>query len=504
VDYILQEKDELVMAESVEQIDPTETLTTDTIKARAVKGAAILTGRMILIQPINFFSMVLLTAFLTPIEFGIYFVVSAIKNFLSYFSDIGFAPALIQKKEKLESIELKTIFTAQQALILLLLLIVFLATPFIQNIYHLNQQAVYLLWALLFSLFISSLKTIPSVILERKLEFNKWVIPQICETIIFNLIVVFLAWQGFGLTSYTVAVVVSGLVGLVLIYVVSPWLPGIAFSVKAFKSVLKYGIPYQMNTLLAMIKDDGMILLLGAIIGPAGVGFLGWAQKWAYAPLRFFMDQVIKVTFPAFSRLQDSRKDLSDLVGKSIFFVCLFVFPSLIMLVLVAPALVAVIPKYIKWSPALFALSILAVTSGLAAITTPLTNTLNAIGKISVTFKLMIMWTILTWIFVPLSAFLYGVNGAAVGFTAVGLSSFIALFAVSKYVDINYRQAVGKPLLASAIMGVSVFLAKNFLPVSFQQVILMAVVGLVSYFVIILLLEPKLVTLAKNQFRKKQ
>src|SRR3972149_7884868 len=175
------------MDESVEQIDPTEELTTDKIKKRAVKGAAILTGRMILIQPINFFSMALLTAFLAPAEFGIYFVVSAVKNFLAYFSDIGFAPALIQKRERLIGIELKTIFTAQQILILALLVLGFIFTPLIQRIYNLNQNAVYLLWALLLSLLFSSLKTIPSVLLERKLEFNKLVIPQIIETIIFNL-----------------------------------------------------------------------------------------------------------------------------------------------------------------------------------------------------------------------------------------------------------------------------------------------------------------------------
>ncbi len=491
------------MAESVEQIDPTEELTIEAVKKKAVKGAAVLTGRMLLMQPINFFSMVLLTAFLTPAEFGIFFVVSAIKNFLSYFSDIGFAPALIQKKEQLTGIELKTIFTAQQVLILGILLLGFLFSPLIQSIYNLDQKAIYLFWALLLSLLFSSFKTIPSVLLERKLEFKKWVIPQIVETIIFNAIAVFLAWKGFGVTSYTVAVIVSGFVGLSLIYFIQPWLPGIAFSVSAFKSVLKFGIPYQANTLLAMIKDDGMILFLGAVIGPSGIGLLGWAQKWAYAPLRFFMDQVIKVTFPAFSRLQDNRKELSDLVSKSIFFVCLLVFPSLIMLVLVAPTLVAIIPKYIKWSPALFALSILTITSALAAVTTPLTNTLNAIGKITLTFKLMIMWTVLTWVFVPGLTFLYGINGAAVGFSLVGLSSFVALYLVAKHVDINYSQSVGKPMLAAVLMGLSVFIVRNLFPVSIQQVIIMLAVGLVSYATAIFILEPKLLFLIRDQLRRK-
>lgn len=481
-----------------------EKLTTEIIKKRAVKGVAVLTGRNILMQGISFAATALLTVFLAPAQFGVFFLVSAIKNFLAYFSDIGFAAALIQKKDKLTDIELRTTFTVQQALILILLIAVLALTPLIQNIYRLDREAVYLLWALAFSLFFSSLKTIPSVLMERKLEFNRWVIPQIIETVIFNATAVILAWKGFGVTSFTLAVLLSGLAGLLATYAVKPWLPAVAFSAKALKSVLKFGVPYQANTLLAMVKDDGMTLFLGSMIGPSGVGLLGWAQKWAYAPLRFFMDQVIKVTFPAFSRLQRDRKELSGLVTKSIFFISLLVFPSLVILVLVAPSLVEIIPKYSKWSPALTALTILTLTSGLAAVTTPLTNTLNAIGKISLTFKLMIMWTVLTWIFVPPATFFYGISGAAAGFTLVGLSSFIALYLVSKYVDIDYYQSVGKPILAAFLMGTTVFFVGNFFPASLSQVIAMILTGLFFYLLVIFILEPKLLVLIKNQFGKKQ
>lgn len=492
------------MQESVEQLDPTSELTTEVVKIRAVKGAAILTGRNALMQGISFFSTALLTVFLLPAEFGVFFLVSAVKNFLAYFGDIGFAAALIQKKEKLRDIELRTVFTAQQVLILIILILVLILTPLLQNIYSLNQEAIYLLWALTLSLFFSSLKTIPTVLMERKLEFNKWIIPQIIETVIFNVTAVYLAWIGFGVTSFTTAVLLSGFFGLLITYIVSPWIPKIAFSAQAFKSVLKFGVPYQANTLLAMLKDDGMTLYLGHVLGSSGIGLLGWAQKWAFAPLRFFMDQVIKVTFPAFSRLQDNKKELSDLVSKSIFFICLLVFPSLTLLVLTAPSLIEIIPRYSKWSPALFALSILTITSGLAAVTTPLTNTLNAIGKISLTFKLMIMWTSLTWIFVPSLTWLFGINGAAVGFTLVGLSSFIALYLVSKYVDTNYLQSVGKPLFSTILMGVCVFFARSILTVSLLQVIVMIITGFISYSLVVFLLEPTLVPKIFNQFKKKQ
>lgn len=492
------------MDESVEQIDPTSELTAELVKKRAVRGAAILTVRTIFIQAVSFFANAALTIFLQPGEYGVFFLVSAVINFLAYFSDIGFAASLIQKKEKLTNEELKTVFTAQQILIAVVLIVIFLASPFIQSFYKFNQASIYLLWALAFSLFTSSLKTIPSVLMERRLEFNKLVIPQLVETIIFNITVVYFAFRGFGVTSFTIAVIVRAVSGLITTYIIQPWLPGITFSMKAFKSILKFGIPYQTNVFLAMLKDDGMTLFLGSVLGQSGIGLLGWAQKWAYAPLRFFMDQVIKVTFPAFSRLQNNRKELSNAVSKSIFFISLLVFPSLVLLVLLVPSLTQIIPKYSKWTPALLALSLISITSGFAAVTTPITNMLNAIGKISLTFKFMIMWTSLTWAFVPLLSFMYGINGAAFGFSLVGVSSIIALIRAKEFIDINYPEVVLKPLLGSLILAIIVFVLRSFLPVTFASTISIAILAVASYVGLIFIIEPNLLGLVKNILNNKK
>lgn len=480
--------------ESVEQLDPTEEVSIDTVKQRAARGAAILTVRTILLQAISFFANAMLTVFLEPAQYGVFFLVSAVINFLAYFSDIGFAAALIQKKDNLTNEDLRTIFTAQQVLIIILLTVIVLLTPIIQTFYKLNQESIFLLWALAFSLFTSSLKTIPSVLMERRLEFNKLVIPQLVETIVFNLVAVFLAFKGFGVTSFTMAVLARALSGLLATYIIQPWLPAIAFSTHSFRSILKFGIPYQTNVFLAMLKDDGMTLFLGNALGSSGIGLLGWAQKWGYAPLRFFMDQVIKVTFPAFSRMQDNKKELSAAVSKSIFFICFLVFPSLVLLVLLAPELTRIIPKYNKWTPALTALSLISITSAFAAVTTPLTNMLNAIGKISLTFKFMIMWTILTWLFIPALSLLYGVNGAGVGFALVGISSIFAIWKAQEFIHLNYMEAIGKPLLGAVILGGVIFLLKGLLPVSFISVIIMTVLGLTIYGLVLFSVIPHLLS----------
>ena len=448
---------------SQEHLDPTSEITLEAVKARTVKGVAVLTGRTFVLQVISLIAQGILWAFLGPAEFGVFFIVSAIVNFFTYFSDIGLAAALIQKKEVPSDKDLKSTFFVQQSLVLLIIAVVLLTTPFFVSRYSLSIDGKFLLYALSFSFFLSSLKSIPSVLLERKLEFGKLVLPQILETLVYNITLVFFAIRGFGIISFTYAVIIRGVVGLIAIYILQPWKPGIALSKKSLSGLLKFGLPYQINTFLATLKDDGMTLVLGGILGPAGIGILGTAQKLAQYPLRFFMDNVTRVTFPAFSRMQDEKTDLERSVTRSIFFITFLVFPSIVGLVILVPIVIQVIPRYGKWAPALAPLVFVSINTIFAAVSTQLTNLLNAIGKIKITFFLMIMWTALTWIFLPILALKYSVVGAAVGYAIVGVSSTVAIYVARKYVHFSLLEAVFKPFVASIVMGIALLLLRKVL-----------------------------------------
>ena len=462
-------------------MDPTGEINLETVKSRAVKGVVILTGRTFFLQAIALVSQLLLFAYLGTYEFGVFAIVSAIINFLVYFSDIGLAAALIQKKEEPSQTDLRTTFFVQQTLILIVIGITVALTPFFVQKYSLTSDGQMLLYALALSLLFSSLKSIPSVLLERKLEFIKLVFPQILEQTIYYVVLVLLAMKGMGLKSFTFAVLARGITGLVAIYILQPWKPGIAFSRETLKGLFKFGVPYQVNTFLATFKDDGITLILGGILGPVGVGILSFAQKLARIPLTFFMDTVTRVTFPAFSRMQDAPDHLERSVTRSIFFICFLVFPSLVGIVILAPILVAVVPKYNHWTPALIPLMFISLNFFFAAATTQLTNLLNAIGKIKITFYLMIMWTALSWILIPFLAMKFGVIGASVGYALVGASSIIAIIIARKHVKFSLTNSMVKPLVGAAVMGIILFIVRGFLSVSTASMITLTLVGSLTY-----------------------
>ena len=127
------------------------------VKGKIVSGVFALTTRTLILQIISFIATFILTILLTPAVFGVFFVVSAVISFLSYFSDIGLAAALIQKKREPTQDELACVFTLQQLLIGSIVVGGYLLSPYFGSFYKLDTDGIFLLQTLLISFFLSSL-----------------------------------------------------------------------------------------------------------------------------------------------------------------------------------------------------------------------------------------------------------------------------------------------------------------------------------------------------------
>lgn len=475
------------------------------ITKRSIHGVFALVTRTFIVQAIAFTTNFLLTIYLSPSIFGVWFIVTAIIAFLTYFSDIGLAAALIQKKEDITEEDLRTTFTIQQALVITVVIIALFVSPLVGKFYHLEQEGIFLFQALVLSFFLSSLKTIPSIILERNLRFEKIVIPEIVETLFFNSIALVLAVKGFGITSFTIAVLVRGIVGVITIYIIAPWKIGFGFSRKEAKKLLSFGIPFQLNSFIALIKDDLMVAYIGKVLPLAQVGYVGFAQKWSLAPLQLIMENIVRITFPSYARLQHDTENLVKAIEKSLFALTLIIFPTLVGLVCLAPVFIHLIPKYQKWEPALLSLGFFAINAGLSTISTPLTNALNAIGKIKTSLYLMIMWTILTWGLTPLFIWLFGFNGVAGASALISLTVVVVIIVARKYIPFSVSHLI-TPTIAAIIMAIILQITVRILPSTVLSLILMIVLGGIVYFGVTIALAREEVfndvLLIKKQFIK--
>ena len=424
------------------------------IKRRSVSGVIALTSRTAFLQIISFVGTFLLTIFLSPETFGVFFVVTAMVSFLNYFSDIGLAAALIQKNDLITRKDLVTTFTIQQILIGILVIIALASTQFVSRWYRLDQEGIFLYQALVISFVLSSLKTIPSILLERELDFRRLVIPQIVEVFLFYLIAVALAMAGYGIRTFTFAVLVRGVAGLVVMYIVRPWIPAFGIHRESARQILSFGGPFQMNSALALVKDDLFILFLGKILPYSQVGYIGWAKKWSEAPLRLIMDSIVKVTFPAYSRLQQHPEKLARAVEKALFFLTLLIVPISLGMAFSVEPLIDLFPQYGKWEPALTSFYLFVFASGVAGLSTPLINALNAIGKITITLRFMILWTVLQWLLAPILIQQIGYDGFAYAVAIMAVTVIGVVWVAQRYISFSLWKNVLPSLIGGAVMTV--------------------------------------------------
>lgn len=422
------------------------------IKHKTTSSVIFLSLRNIGIQAISFVGFFLLTYILGTKEVGVFAIVAESVGILGYFSDIGLAAALIQQRTEVTKEELQTTFTVQQILVILALLI---AIPIVKS-KNLEFNETWIVLSLCFSFMAASLKTIPSVLLERKLNFKLLSTVDIVENVTFYVFAVLFAFLGFGTLSYAIATFIRSALGLIIVYKIISWPIGFSFSKDVAKKLFKYGIPYQFNSFISVAKDRLSNLFVAQIIGTTSFGILAWAQKGPRMPLSF-MDAIMKITFPTFSRLQEHHELLKKSLEKSLFFIALIVFPALVGISFVGLDFIYIVPKYTKWLPAIFPMYLYAFNFAIAAITTPITNAFNAVGKITLTTRFMIMWTVLTWIFYPILSWKFGYIGTVWASVIVGLSSLIVWFVAKRKFDFSIFGSIKKPLLGSLTMGLILF-----------------------------------------------
>lgn len=461
-----------------------------TIEEKDLKKHSVLSTLSLFFQTgytalLGLFANLVLTVIVSPKIYGIYNIVLAFIGFMNYFSDIGLAASLVQKKE-ITPDDVKTTFTVQQILIISVIIIGFLITPFVINFYKLPDNARYLYWALLLGFFISSLKTIPSIFLERKIQFQKIVLVQAIEGTVFYIVVSVAALSGMGLDSFTVAFLSRAVVGLIVMYSISFWMPQIGISKSSLKSLLSFGAPFQASSFLALIKDEFTTLFLGKVLGLEGLGYIAWAKKWAEAPIRIIMDSISRVMFPIFSRIQQDTQRIGKLINKILYYQTLLLAPTLAGMTLILPRFVHLIPKYAKWEPAIPLFYLFVLSAFFSTYSSPFINLFNALGKAKLSFKFMVYWTVATWVLTPVLTNMFGYYGFPLTLVFLSLTFIYIIIVAKNYVEFDYIGAVYPAIVCSCIMYGVVFAVLQYLPLDWISTIIAISIGGISYLIAII------------------
>ncbi len=463
------------------------------LKKRTIKGVISFFIRSVFIQGFGFITNFFIGKYLDSKDFGIYGLVANVVGTIAIVSDIGITSFLIQKKKEPTLKEYRTIFTVQFLLSILIVLFSLGYMTF-NDLSYLKEDLLptKLMFIALSLVFVfSSLRSVSQIKLERSLLFSKLVFPQIISQVLYNSFLLIFAKLGFHVYAYVYAILVRDISHTILIFLMAPWKIGFNLDVKNILSLLKKSYHFQLIDLIARVKDNLYFLWVQKKVSLSNFGYVIWAKSWSMQPYNLTVQNIMAITFPAFSRVQHDEILLKRAIEKVLFFISIIVFPLVFgMSIFILPVLNHV-PGYGKYMPALLSFILFTISIAWAAISSPLINTLNAIGKTNIVVKLMGIWTFLTWglSFILFPFFDY--NTVAIVNFLVSCTSILTFIEAKKIINFRFFESIKLGFLSSILMSIFAIFYNLYFLNSVFDIFIGIFLSAVVYLISLILIDPK-------------
>jgi len=262
-------------------------------------------------QPLNLVFSMFLARLVTPEEMGILGLTAIFFAIAGQLASCGFGTALIRKQDRTDA-DINTMFWFNAAMSLLMSIILFLCAPLFVAFF--NQPA--LLWLTRASacmMFFNSLGSVHWTLYSARRDFKTPAIIQSIIAICSMPLCIGLAYAGWGSWAIMTQGIFSGLAGLVVIWIVSPWKPRFIFSTTSFKEMFGYGSKLALSGLLDAGFANVRNLIIGRFYSPADLAYYSRGQHIAGVFPTTICGMLGSVTFPILATLQDNPEKLRQI-----------------------------------------------------------------------------------------------------------------------------------------------------------------------------------------------
>lgn len=306
----------------------------DDLKGRSVRGgAATLAG-----QAANFVlklgSTAVLARLLTPADFGLIAMVTAVTGFVEMFKDAGLSMATVQRAE-INHRQISTLFWLNVALSILLMLVVMTLAPVVAWFYG-EPQLLWITIALGAMFPLGGLTIQHSALLRRQMRFGTIVSIDVLSNAIGIAAGIASAALGasyWALVSITCA---TGVAGAILVWICCPWVPSLPRRGAGVRSMLAFGSNLTGFNFVNFFARNADNLLIGWYWGAAALGLYSRAYQMLTFPLQQINAPVGAVAIPAMSRLQHQPEQWVRFYLRAVSAITLFTAPLSVFLLVYA------------------------------------------------------------------------------------------------------------------------------------------------------------------------
>lgn len=240
------------------------------LKKRTIRSA----GITVLSQAVGFavqtIGTFVLARLVTPVDFGLVTMVTAISVLLQNLGENGFTEAVLQQ-DKVSHDQLSTLFWINVGLNSFLTLLFIVSCPAIAWFYS-EPRLLEIGMVISATILMGALPIQHLALLKRNLQFFRTSLNDFVAVISSTILAVFLAWSGWGYWSIVARRLAAAFVNAVGGWLLCPWTPGAPRNIGLSKPLLRFACNTYGNFSLTYLSRNLDTILIGKFFGPRSLG----------------------------------------------------------------------------------------------------------------------------------------------------------------------------------------------------------------------------------------
>lgn len=261
-----------------------------------------------------------LSRILTPADYGVMGIVLAVGGIAAMFLDFGFSSAIVQR-QSISDEQLSTIFYLNIGVGILLYLIVFALSFWIEQYYN-TEGLAFILHISAISFIVMPLNIVPTALIQKKMLFKQQALRSILISIVVGVVSIGMAYSGWGIWSLVFQTLLTLILTTILNLYIAKWKPTTQFNLLSISSIFRYSSYLFGSSLLNNLYSKIDIFLIGKVFSLAILGQYSRALWFDSVIKNISTSSLISVLLPYFSKNQDNDILLLELWEKYFNLIC--------------------------------------------------------------------------------------------------------------------------------------------------------------------------------------
>lgn len=281
----------------------TDHLKTD-LKGRSVRGGTVTLFAQVCKFILQFGSTAILARLLTPQDYGLIGMVTAVTGFVSMFKDMGLSMVTIQKADINHQL-CSTLFWVNVGFSVVTTLVTVAIAPAVANFYSEPRLTLITIVSAIGFIF-GGLSVQHYALLNRQMRFTAIAIIDIIAMTIGVTTAIGLAWYGVGYWALVIMQLASAIAATIGVWLMCDWRPGLLTLPKGIGEMLAFGGNLTGFNIINYFARNLDNVLIGRFWGAGELGLYSKAYQLLLLPINQINAPIGSVALPALSRLIDS------------------------------------------------------------------------------------------------------------------------------------------------------------------------------------------------------